>query len=117
MVRARSSKPLRVGEAMPSDTDPYYGKCSNHLDEKENVSSGHNKDDKNFSALTPELTPELEIHKDDYRVDSLTEIKGEKENVISGHEKEDKNFSALTPELTPEIEIQKDDYKVASLTD
>ncbi|KAH1041349.1 hypothetical protein AAZX31_09G036600 [Glycine max] len=117
MVRARSSKPLRVGEAMPSDTDPYSGKCPNHLDEKENVSSGHEKEDKNFSALTPEVTPELEIHKDDYRVDSLTEINGKKENAISGHEKEDKNFSALTPELTPELEIQKDDYKVDSLTE
>ena len=35
---------------------------------------GHEKEDKNFSALTPELTPELEIQKDDYKVDSLTEI-------------------------------------------
>ena len=109
MVRARSSKPLRVGEAMPSDTNPYSGKCPNHLDEKENVGSGHEKEDKNFSALTPEL----EIQKDDHKLDSLTEINYEKENVSSGHEKEDKNASALTPEL----EIQKDDYKVDSLTE
>ncbi|RDX60797.1 Bromodomain and WD repeat-containing protein 1, partial [Mucuna pruriens] len=70
VVRARSSKPLRVGEAMPSDINPYSGKCPNHLNENENVSTGHEKENKEFSALTPTL----EVQNDDYKVESLTEI-------------------------------------------
>ncbi|KAL2341692.1 hypothetical protein Fmac_009632 [Flemingia macrophylla] len=71
MVRARSSKPLRAGEAVPSDANPYSETCPNHLNEKENVgSTEHEKEDKNFSALTPDF----EIQNDDYKVDSLMEI-------------------------------------------
>ncbi|QCE13346.1 WD40 repeat [Vigna unguiculata] len=69
MVRARSSKLLRVGEAMPSEQNPYSGKCPNH-DEKQNVSSGHEKEEKNFSAPTPEF----ETQNEDNLVDSLVEI-------------------------------------------
>ncbi|CAJ1963244.1 unnamed protein product [Sphenostylis stenocarpa] len=68
MVKARSSKLSRVGEAMPSDANPYSGKCPDY--EKENLSTGHGKEEKNFSAPTPEL----EVQKDDYMLDSLTEI-------------------------------------------
>ncbi|KAJ1407726.1 Bromodomain-like superfamily [Sesbania bispinosa] len=70
MVRARSSKPLRVGEAMPSDANPNSVKCPNHLNEKENVSTGHEKEDKDFSTSTPAL----DIQNDDDKVDSLTEV-------------------------------------------
>ncbi|XP_047175749.1 PH-interacting protein [Vigna umbellata] len=69
MVRARSSKPMRVGETVPSEENPYSGKCHNH-DEKQNVSSGHEKEEKNFSAPTPEF----ETQNDDSLVDSLAEI-------------------------------------------
>ncbi|OIV95925.1 hypothetical protein TanjilG_27029 [Lupinus angustifolius] len=70
-VRARSSKPPRMGEAMPSDAaDPNSVKYPNHLDEKENVSTGHEKDDRNFCTSTPPS----EIQKVDDKVDILTEI-------------------------------------------
>ncbi|KAJ1380605.1 PH-interacting protein [Sesbania bispinosa] len=59
MVRARSSKPLRVGEAMPSDANPNSVKCPNHLNEKENVSTGHEKEDKDFSTSTPALESKM----------------------------------------------------------
>ncbi|KAK7246296.1 hypothetical protein RIF29_41159 [Crotalaria pallida] len=68
-VRARSSKP-RMGEAMPSDADLNSVKCPDHLNEKQNVSTGHEKDDKDFGASIPHS----EIQNDEDKVDSLTEI-------------------------------------------
>ncbi|XP_027354990.1 PH-interacting protein isoform X2 [Abrus precatorius] len=67
MVRARSSKPLRVGEAMLPNTNPNSVKCPNHLNEKENGST--EKKDKDFSTSTFALA----IQNDNNKVDSLTE--------------------------------------------
>ncbi|KAK2394819.1 WD40 domain-containing protein [Trifolium repens] len=69
-VRARSSKPLRVREAVPPCANPNSLKCINHLNENGNVSTGHEKEDKDFSSTS---TPALEIQNDD-KVDSLTEV-------------------------------------------
>jgi PH-interacting protein len=69
-VRARSSKPLRVREAVPPCANPNSLKCPNHLNENGNVSTGHEKEDKDFSSTS---TPAFEIQNDD-KVDSLTEI-------------------------------------------
>ncbi|KAK7329540.1 hypothetical protein VNO77_23710 [Canavalia gladiata] len=69
-VRARSSKPLRVGEAIPSNANPNTVKFPNHLSEKENVNTKHEKEDKDFSTSTPAL----EIQNESDKVDSLTEI-------------------------------------------
>ncbi|KAL5097878.1 hypothetical protein RYX36_002205 [Vicia faba] len=68
-VRARSSKPLRAREAVPPGANLNSGRLPNHLNEKENVSTGHEKEDKDFSS-TP--TPALEIQND--KVESLPEI-------------------------------------------
>ncbi|CAL5184297.1 unnamed protein product [Lathyrus oleraceus] len=68
-VRARSSKPLRAREAVPPGANPNSVRLPNHLNEKENVSTGHEKEDKDFSS-TP--TPALEIQND--KVESLPEI-------------------------------------------
>lgn len=68
-VRARSSKPLRAREAVPPGANSNSVRLPNHLNEEENVSTGHEKEDKDFSS-TP--TPSLEIQND--KVESLPEI-------------------------------------------
>nr|KYP35904.1 PH-interacting protein [Cajanus cajan] len=76
MVRARSSKPLRVGETVPSDAET----C--HHDEKENVvSTGHEKEDKNFSPLTPDL----EIQNDDKEITASSNCRDNDESLISAY--------------------------------
>ncbi|XP_061344787.1 uncharacterized protein LOC133290675 [Gastrolobium bilobum] len=70
VVRARSSKSLRVAEAIPSEANPDSVKCLDHLDVKENISTGHEKEDRDFGTSTPAL----EIQNDEDKVDSLTEI-------------------------------------------
>ncbi|KAK7303698.1 hypothetical protein RJT34_14611 [Clitoria ternatea] len=81
MVRARSSKPLRVGEAIPSDTNPDSVRCPNHLNEKENVSTRYEKEGGDFGTSTPVL----EIQNDDNKVDSLTEINENCAGATSQH--------------------------------
>ncbi|XP_058723558.1 uncharacterized protein LOC131595268 [Vicia villosa] len=68
-VRARSSKPLRAREAVPPGANLNSVRLPNHLNEEENVSTGHEKEDKDFSS-TP--TPALEIQND--KAESLPEI-------------------------------------------
>ncbi|KAL1359050.1 hypothetical protein HN51_004293 [Arachis hypogaea] len=63
VVRPRSSKPLRVGEAAVSNANPDSLKFSNHLTETE-------KEEKEFSPLTPPS----ETKNDENMVDSLADI-------------------------------------------
>ena len=65
VVRARSSKSLRMGEAVPSNVDPDSVKCLNHLAETEKV-----KEEKEFGTSTPPS----EIQNDEDKVDSLADI-------------------------------------------
>lgn len=78
VVRARSSKPLRMGEAA-SGANPNSVKYPNHFNEKENVGTGHEKEDKELSGTS---TPTLEIQNEDDKADSL-EIQNEDDKVDS----------------------------------
>lgn len=75
VVRARTSRCLKVGEAVSSDANARSVICLNDVNEKENFGNGHEKEDKDFGTLSP-----LEIQKDEEKVDSLTEVN---ENCVS----------------------------------
>lgn len=72
VVRPRSSKLLRVRDAVPSEANANSVKCPNQLDEKENGGTGLEKENKDFSTSTLAL----EIQNDDDKVDNLTDNSG-----------------------------------------
>ncbi|XP_054786202.1 uncharacterized protein LOC129292639 [Prosopis cineraria] len=86
VVRARTSRCSRVGEALSSDANARSVIC---LNDKQNFDNGHEKEDKDFGTLSP-----LEIQKDEEKIDNLTVIN---ENCVA---------TASDPHNTSENEIR-----------
>lgn len=68
VVRARTSRCLRVGEAVSSDANARSAIFHTDLNGEENSGADHEKEDKNFGPLSP-----LEIQNDEEQVHTLTE--------------------------------------------